>query len=41
VGTDYPVVKATDKTVKVRVTDKKGRESTESLNVVTVEEVTK
>lgn len=40
VGTDYTVVKATDKTVKVRVTDKKGRESTESLNVVTVEEVT-
>ncbi len=41
VGTDYPVVKSTDKTVKVRVTDKKGRESTESLNVVTVEEATK
>ena len=41
VGTDYPVVKATDKTVKVRVMDKNGRESTESLNVITVEEVTK
>jgi hypothetical protein len=39
VGSDYPVVKATDKAVKVRVTDKKGRESTESLNVVTVEEI--
>jgi len=41
VGIDYPVVKATDKTVKVRVTDKKGREPTESLNVVTVEEISK
>lgn len=41
VGTDYPVIKVTDNTVKVRVTDKKGRQSTESLNVVTVEEVAK
>lgn len=38
VGTDYPVVKVTDSEVKVRVTNKKGKESTESLNVVTVEE---
>ena len=38
VGTDYPVVKVTDKTLKLQVTDKKGRESTESLNVVTVQE---
>jgi len=36
VGTDYPVVKVDDKTVRVRVADKKGRESTESLNVVTI-----
>lgn len=41
VGADYPVVKATDKAVKIRVTDKKGRQSTESLNVVTIEEVAK
>ncbi|MFZ0915151.1 MAG: hypothetical protein WBQ76_15140 [Candidatus Korobacteraceae bacterium] len=39
VGADYEVVKGNDKTLKLRVTDKKGRESTESLNVVTVEEV--
>ena len=38
VGKDYPVVKATDKQVKVRVTDKKGRESTETLQVRAVEE---
>ena len=39
VGQDYEVVKADDKSVKVNVTDKKGRESTERLNVVTVEEL--
>jgi hypothetical protein len=39
VGQDYPVVKATDKEVKRRVRDKKGRESTESLRVTGVEEV--
>jgi hypothetical protein len=39
VGKDYPVVKASDKEVKVTVTNKKGKESTETLNVVTVEEV--
>jgi hypothetical protein len=38
VGKDYPVVKISDKTVKVSVTDKKGHASTESLNVITVEE---
>jgi hypothetical protein len=41
VGADYPVVEASDKGVKVRVTDKKGHENTESLNVVTVEEIPK
>jgi hypothetical protein len=41
VGKDYPVVKATDKEVKVRVTDKKGRESTETLQVKAIEEVQK
>ncbi len=39
VGQNYEVVKADDKRLKVKVTDKKGRESTETLNVVTVEEV--
>lgn len=38
VGADYSVVKVTDKQLKVRVTDKKGRESTESLNIVEVKE---
>lgn len=38
VGKDYPVVKVSDKEIRVQVTDKKGRESTEHLNVVTVEE---
>ena len=38
VGKDYPVVKVTDKEVKIRVTDKKGRESTETLQVRAVEE---
>jgi hypothetical protein len=38
VGGDYPVVKVTDSAVKVRVTNKKGKESTETLNVVSVEE---
>ncbi|WP_109486984.1 hypothetical protein [Occallatibacter savannae] len=38
VGQDYEVLKATDKQVKLRVTDKKGRESTESLNVVGIAE---
>lgn len=38
VGADYPVVKVTDKEVKVRVTDKKGRESTESLRIVGIAE---
>ena len=37
VGADYPVIKANDKTVKVRVTEH-GKDSTESLNVITVEE---
>jgi len=41
VGTDYPVVKVTDSEVKVRVTNKKGKESTETLNVVSVGEVEK
>jgi len=41
VGSDYTVVKATDKEVKVRVTDKKGKQSTETLNVITVEELAK
>jgi hypothetical protein len=39
VGQDYEVVKADDKALRVKVTDKKGRESVERLNVVTVEEV--
>jgi hypothetical protein len=34
----FEVGKADDKGVKVKVLDKKGRESTERLNVVTVEE---
>jgi hypothetical protein len=38
VGEDYSVGKVNDKEVKVRVTDKKGKESTESLNIVTIEE---
>ena len=38
VGADYPVVKASDKEVKVRVADKKGRESTESLRIVGIAE---
>jgi hypothetical protein len=38
VGQNYDVVKADDKSLKLKVTDKKGRESTERLNVVTVEE---
>jgi hypothetical protein len=38
VGAEYPVVKVTDKSLKLRVTDKKGRESTESLNIVEVKE---
>jgi hypothetical protein len=38
VGADYPVVKVNDKTLKVQVTNKKGKEATESLSVVTVEE---
>jgi hypothetical protein len=38
VGKDYEVVKATDKQVKIRVTDKKGREDTETLQVRSVEE---
>lgn len=37
-GADYPVVKVTDNVLKVQVTDKKGRLSTESLNVITVAE---
>ena len=39
VGADYPVVSVDDKALKVSVTDKKGRESTERLNVIGVEEV--
>jgi hypothetical protein len=39
VGKDYPVVKATDRELKVSVTNKKGKQSTETLNVLTVEEV--
>ena len=38
IGTDYQVVKVDDRHIKIRVTDKKGRESTESLNVVSVAE---
>src|SRR5882672_9384237 len=38
VGKDYPVVKVTDKEVKVQVTGKKGKSSNETLNIVTVEE---
>jgi hypothetical protein len=38
VGSDYAVVKVDDRRIKLRVTDKKGRESTESLNVVSVAE---
>ena len=38
VGSDYLVVKLNDSTVKVRVLDKKGKETTESLNVVSVSE---
>lgn len=38
VGSDYPVIKIDDKTIKLRVLDKKGRASTESLNIVSVEE---
>jgi hypothetical protein len=39
VGKDYPVVKTSDKEIKVQVTGKKGHESTERLNVVTIEEM--
>ena len=39
IGKDYPVLAATDKTVKIQVTDKKGRKSTERLIVRAIEEV--
>ena len=39
VGKDYPVVKVSDKDIKVQVADKKGREDTERLNVITIEEI--
>ncbi len=39
VGSDYEIVKANDKTITVKIQDKKGHESKESLNVVTEEEV--
>jgi hypothetical protein len=39
VGSDHEVVKASDKAITVKAQDKKGRESKESLNVVTIEEV--
>lgn len=38
VGKDYSVLKVAENRVKVQVTDKKGKLSTETLNVVTVEE---
>ena len=38
VGKDYEVLKATDKQVKIRVVDKKGREGTATLQVRAVEE---
>jgi hypothetical protein len=41
IGTDYEVVSVDDKAIKVRATDKKGRVSTEKLNVVSVDEITK
>jgi hypothetical protein len=39
IGSDYPVVKITDHAIKIRVTDKKGRETAQSLNIVDVSEV--
>ena len=39
VGKDYPVLKITDKQIKIQVTDKKGREQTETLQVKAVQEV--
>lgn len=39
VGRDYEVVKADDKTVKVKTIDKKGHGNTLRLNVVTIEEI--
>jgi hypothetical protein len=39
VGQDYPVVEINDKTVKVSVTDKQGKQQTKTLDVVTVERV--
>ncbi len=39
VGKDYEVVKADEKEIKIKAQDKKGHESTERLNVVTVEEI--
>jgi hypothetical protein len=39
VGQDYPVVEINDKTVRVSVTDKQGKQQTETLDVVTVERV--
>jgi hypothetical protein len=38
VGKDYPVKKITNSEVKIQVTDKKGRESTESLHIMGVKE---
>ena len=39
IGSDHPVVKITDRSIKIRVTDKKGRESTESPTIVDVSEM--
>ena len=39
VGQDYPVIELNDKNVKVHVTDKRGKQQTETLDVVTVEKV--
>lgn len=39
VGADYEVVKADDRTLTLKVQDKKGRDSKERLNVITVEEI--
>jgi hypothetical protein len=39
VGQDYEVVKTSDKSIKVKVLDKKGKDSTQALEVVKIEEV--
>jgi hypothetical protein len=38
-GQDYPVVNATDDTVEVSGTDRRGKQRTEKLHVIKVEEI--